>query len=672
MALHVTNAEGPGPGPGAKESSSKDSAANAKDYLEQKGLLKYVQSLLHAVIQDKPEDPFSYMIEQLTAAQSKSQTCERVMSRPTSARPSRPTSAVARPAGSRPASARPNPPKQRPVDEAPAPREDPPPFPEIPEDRPLKDTKDPAVARKLQELDQSADKKKELMRKLLTATENGQLGTVLASVGLEHSRRRIQALLEQSAESGELEAALKMVMNQKELMDAQKAKSDMRGALEEASETEMRAVLGEMKSQRQMDEELAETDRSANMKLWQEIEAENERLKRQLRDTLLEADASGKMRTVLEEMVGAKDANAQELQDSKDQLKTVLVEASESGKKKEALQQMLPQEPAEPASVAPLAVGDGVARQDERHAVKKKLCGAMLDAAESGKLAEVLDGRSTTDPGPVTAAPAAGGTGAAVKAEDELLRENVKAKMQESLANGRLEEGLATLARKKSQEPEKRPEEDLKKLGQEICGVLQQASQSGKLDEALELLKQEQQEVMRAAPEDEMDAVRKNLCSLMQDAMLSGQLAVALEELKMKSEDIKATDVAAIKAKFRKLLREALESGTLASKVGKLKLIPKAPSPPKGPPPDEMDLLKLHLREALQHAAEAGHLAEALASLQKGPSGDVVQTKLQLQSVLTEAALSGTLGDTLRSLRKAREPGGATTCRCRALCNACG
>ena len=34
------------------------------------------------------------------------------------------------------------------------------------------------------------------------------------------------------------------------------------------------------------------------------IEAENERLKRQLRDTLLEADASGKMRTVLEELLG--------------------------------------------------------------------------------------------------------------------------------------------------------------------------------------------------------------------------------------------------------------------------------------------------------------------------------------------------------------------------------
>lgn len=37
--------------------------------------------------------------------------------------------------------------------------------------------------------------------------------------------------------------------------------------------------------------------------------------------------------------------------------------------------------------------------------------------ASSHSRCQVLDGRSTTDPGPVTAAPAAGGTGAAVKAE---------------------------------------------------------------------------------------------------------------------------------------------------------------------------------------------------------------------------------------------------------------
>ena len=44
------------------ESVSKDAASSAKDYLEQHGLLKYVQSLLHAVIQVKPTDPYAYMI----------------------------------------------------------------------------------------------------------------------------------------------------------------------------------------------------------------------------------------------------------------------------------------------------------------------------------------------------------------------------------------------------------------------------------------------------------------------------------------------------------------------------------------------------------------------------------------------------------------------------------
>jgi len=47
----------------------KDAAASAKEYLEKHGLLQYMQSMLHAVIQAKPSDPFAYMVEQLTAAQ---------------------------------------------------------------------------------------------------------------------------------------------------------------------------------------------------------------------------------------------------------------------------------------------------------------------------------------------------------------------------------------------------------------------------------------------------------------------------------------------------------------------------------------------------------------------------------------------------------------------------
>lgn len=740
--------------PGPKETSSKDSASTAKDYLEQKGLLKYVQSLLHAVIQDKPADPFSYMIEQLTAAKSKSTTCERIMSRPTSAI-SRPTSAVARPTTSRPVSARPNPPKQKPVAEAPAPREEPPSFPEpvspppkrerppmreIPEQSALP-VKDPAVE---QAFDQRTEAKQELMQKLMSAAESGNLGAVLSSVGLDQSRQRIQTLLEKSAESGDLEAALQIAMNQKELGDILRLKTEMREVLQEATDSgKMKTMLDEMAAEKreqqvqgELRDALFEANESGKMaKILDEIAKkpavpepvdEAEQLKTQLRDALLEANESGKMNQVLEAM--AADSQVQsELTDVmriKLQLKQVLSEANEMGKMKEVLKQIVRETPpAEPSAedervlselrgtlleanesgklpqvLKEIAPQKGTAAADvtgsalppskkapeegetldrSPHTVPSSIKKAMLDAAKSGQLAEVLDGMDTTGSSgtqaeaavePVAAVPVKAVPVKAVPTEVEALRENVRAKVQESLANGVLEEGLLTLQRKKSQDagppatapvqPNKsdsKGEEDLKKLGQEICGVLQEASKSGKLDEALELLRQEQHEVVQAAPQDDMDAVRNNLSSLMKDALLSGQLNAALEELKIKSEPpLSVTDIHAIKAKFKKLLRDALEEGILASKVGKLKLIPKAPpAPPSGSPPDEMDVLKLHLREALQHAAEAGHLAEALASLRSGPSEGVEQTMLELQSTLTEAALSGTLAETLRSLREA-------------------
>jgi len=45
----------------------QDAAASAREYLETHGLLRYVQSLLHAVIQVRPEDPYQYMMHQLGA-----------------------------------------------------------------------------------------------------------------------------------------------------------------------------------------------------------------------------------------------------------------------------------------------------------------------------------------------------------------------------------------------------------------------------------------------------------------------------------------------------------------------------------------------------------------------------------------------------------------------------
>lgn len=51
----------------------QDAAASAREYLEVHGLLRYVQALLHAVIQVRPKDPYFFMMQQLGAAQGYSQ-----------------------------------------------------------------------------------------------------------------------------------------------------------------------------------------------------------------------------------------------------------------------------------------------------------------------------------------------------------------------------------------------------------------------------------------------------------------------------------------------------------------------------------------------------------------------------------------------------------------------
>lgn len=48
----------------------QNAAIAARDYLEKHAVLQYIQSLLHAIIQEKPADPFSYMSQQLLASAS--------------------------------------------------------------------------------------------------------------------------------------------------------------------------------------------------------------------------------------------------------------------------------------------------------------------------------------------------------------------------------------------------------------------------------------------------------------------------------------------------------------------------------------------------------------------------------------------------------------------------
>mmetsp|Transcript_40066 Transcript_40066/g.62976 ORF Transcript_40066/g.62976 Transcript_40066/m.62976 type:complete len:739 (-) Transcript_40066:27-2243(-) len=529
---------------GAKDTGAKDSASSAKDYLEQNGLLKYVQSLLHAVIQDKPADPFSYMIEQLTAAQSKSMACERVMSRPTSAmsrptsavqRPpgnptlsavSRPTSAVQRPPGNRPQNGRPTPPEQKMVLQAPVPSKDPPSLPEPispakeePQERPVRQIEprrqDPKVEEALRKCDQGAEAKQELMQKLLSAADSGNLGDVLSSVGSDQSRQRIQGLLEQAAESGDLEAALKMAMNQKELEDILRLKTEMRQVLQGASDkgtmkTVLEEISGEQRTQKvqgELRDALFEANESGKMKqILDEMAAqrgiapattgtsnecsEAEELKVQLRDALLDANDSGKMAEVLDAMAAESQLQAEltDVMKVKMQLKDVLAEANEIGKVKEVLSQMVKEMPpaapsAEEAQVlselrgvlmeandkgkltevlkemssektaASGAAPEAAAVKSEKSEKSAKVKKGLLDAAKSGKLEQVLDDMPAPLE-PVTAVPVQAVQAEQAPAQEvEALRENIRAKVEQSLANGVLEQGLVTLQLKKSQEP---------------------------------------------------------------------------------------------------------------------------------------------------------------------------------------------------------------------------
>jgi len=47
---------------------NRNAAANAQKYLEDHEVLKYVQNLLHAIIIEKPQNPYDYMLTQLTAS----------------------------------------------------------------------------------------------------------------------------------------------------------------------------------------------------------------------------------------------------------------------------------------------------------------------------------------------------------------------------------------------------------------------------------------------------------------------------------------------------------------------------------------------------------------------------------------------------------------------------
>jgi len=70
LGIHNTNSTDKEPANTLATTKYQDAATSAREYLEFHGLLRYVQSLLHAVIQVRPKDPYDFMMKQLGSAVS--------------------------------------------------------------------------------------------------------------------------------------------------------------------------------------------------------------------------------------------------------------------------------------------------------------------------------------------------------------------------------------------------------------------------------------------------------------------------------------------------------------------------------------------------------------------------------------------------------------------------
>ncbi|CAE7529788.1 unnamed protein product, partial [Symbiodinium sp. CCMP2456] len=483
----------------------------------------------------------------------------------------------------------------------------------------------------------------------------------------------------------ELEAALKRTMDTKDVADLDKLKGHLRDVLLDANESgQVLDILAQPSGR-----EMIKISRPEKPEATEEIE----KLKANLKSLLLDANESGRVLAVLQEMSAEK---AEEVGAQK-----ALEEVSEMEQLKQRMKAALFDAEGQSDCMIP-----GLCVPSKVNAQAKMQEGLRNGLLQQGleKVMQKGDVKETKDRLRETMNESAERHGLVLAADSIALEElsaikgRMKDIMMKAAETGTLAKELEKLLESVAAErpPGIPGPNDLGALGEKLRGVLEEASDTGKLEEALQLLREEQEETMKNAPKDDLEAVRSNLCTVVEDAVDSGKLAAALDALRSYGEpqpsDAAASDqIAVIKAKFRRLLKEALESGMLAAKVGILKPPGKVPAPPQGEPPHEMELMKAHLREALQHAAEClgderylyhqraresyeqcGQLAEALASARslEGPerSADVEATAVKLRGVLAEAgdlaefdgfglirveaALCGRLEETLKALQK--------------------
>ena len=452
-----------GNGPENAAPNFRDAAASAKDYLEQHGLLRYVQSMLHAVIQVRPGDPYAYMIEQLSAAQSKTRTLERIVSRPSSALDR------ARTPGASPVT--PVPPREPPPSCSPTrPR---PPSSELLHVRP-KTSSEPSESTRIPEGTPGSTPLPALAESEGSPAEP-----------LEELRLLLKSKLQDAYNSGTLEDVVAQAVGPPP---------------EATSSPPAPRSAGEAKKD-------CATRGSANAK---DLDA-GISLKADLKLALFDALDSGDLQDALSDMSTNKLETEKTLKISEDldvvsaikvKLREHLCEASESGALGPALQSLARPEPAVPQaheshSNAPESVQD----------LREKMRELLQDSVTTGSLQEALDQLSLTkntqnEPFMESKGKAGkkekAGRAAASESCDRLL--SLKAAMLEraeaALDSGELESVLSSMERDaKPAKPLKPPEgppppeaeaEDLAAIKKKLRGLLEDAAESGKLQGTLQ------------------------------------------------------------------------------------------------------------------------------------------------------------------------------------------
>eukprot|EP00931_Biecheleriopsis_adriatica_P039818 TRINITY_DN2276_c0_g2_i1.p1 TRINITY_DN2276_c0_g2~~TRINITY_DN2276_c0_g2_i1.p1 ORF type:complete len:943 (+),score=232.74 TRINITY_DN2276_c0_g2_i1:77-2905(+) len=677
----------------------QDAAASAKDYLEQHGLLRYVQSLLHAIIQVKPKDPYSFMMEQLGASKSKAAT---VRSRPSSAiggrTLSRPSSAIPRarqpfpPQGPPPGpgessplrhypdipqgpifqelSPQPKPPDELPIKEedVPAPKVAPPSLPE-----------EPAVGGGLEPEVYSSLAEKTPAAATASAGEvglvscEGRTGTPAdakplatetgsPSADTAPAATALAAEVELVSCEGHADDPADSKPPAVEPADAQPQPLEPADAVLEATKQEMREVFTQSLLNGKLDEAVKKT--LARNQTKQEEHAET---LAQASDMLMTEKAlphgeaketAPAVPRVTDEIADVK-ANLQKLLTkavSSGQLEEQLQKIFETKTKKEEQAEMLMTEKALPGGEAKETAPAVPRVTDEIAEVKANLQKLLTKAVSGGQLEEQLqkifepkkDQKESLPP-----------------TEEKEAQSPPRSKLQELLATASEEKLTEAIHAAKVCSQPRSPtakktdlqakdtlpiDEEVQNIKVQLRSKLAEASETGQLAEVLQKMpKYLSKELPLSDPEADLQALKAKLRSVMQADMESGQLQSKLASMSQKAGLAAQDDLEEIKGKLRDLLAEGASSGKLKEALSQVGTKAKASQ-------EEAQILetKEMIKVLLRQATESGELGEALRNISERKTQEASaainqdEIKAKLCIAMRQATENGTLEDMLR------------------------